>query len=271
MNYVQIMLTAFIFSTLTACQFALSPWETDAHCPGVSIEENIGLLVSMEQRQGIKDHFKVAIVSDPQQLPGSLQDTVKIINRDDDIDFVLIIGDLVETGIKQEFEWACKALSRLEKPVIAVIGNHDALSYGKEIWLDVFGPFDFSFTYQNTKFIAYNDNKYEFSDVPDRDWLAAQAVVDEAEIRNHTIGVSHIAPWGHELELSQYLKDNGYDHMLHGHIHKFDYWQLAETQLPHYINADNKEKKYSIMAVYPDSISIESCDPQCVPAILRNR
>jgi len=271
MKPIKTILIAFILVMLAACQFALSPWETDTHCPGVSVKENIHLLNLMEQQQGGKDHFKVAIVSDTHQWPEDLQDTVEIINRDDSIDFMLLVGDLVETGIKQEFEWTCKALSHLNKPVVSIIGNHDALSYGKEIWLDVFGPYDFSFTYQNTKFIAYNDNKYEFNNVPSRDWLAEQAKLDDGEVRNHTIGVSHSAPWDSDPGLSQHLKDSGFDHMLHGHQQKFDYWQFSETQLPHFINADNRGSKYSVMTVYSNSISMENCDPQCVIVTIRNR
>ena len=271
MKYVKSVIIILVFTIPAACQYALSPWETDVYCPGVSIEENIHLLSIMEQRQGPKDYFKVAVVGDPQQWPEDLQKVVKIVNRDTSIDFMLLIGDLVETGIKQEFEWTCKALSHLDKPVISVIGNHDALSYGKKIWREVFGPYDYSFTYQGTKFIAYNDNKYEFNNVPNRDWLAEQVTLNEGEIRIHTIGVSHIAPWDNDLDLSQHLKDSGYDHMLHAHISRFDYWQLTETQLPHYIVASTKEKKYAIMTVYSNSIYMENCDPQCVPAILRDR
>ncbi len=271
MKTISHLLIAVLLINLVACEFALSPWETDAHCPGVSVEENLRLLKKMEQQQGVKDHFKVAIVSDVSQWPEALQDTVEIINDRDDIDFMLLLGDLTETGVKQEYEWTCKALSHLEKPVISVIGNHDALSFGKEIWLDVFGPYEYSLSYQYTKFIAYNDNKYEFEDVPDRNWLAEQAVLTVGEVRNHTIGISHIAPWDNELSLSKYLKDNGFDHTLHGHAHRFDYWQLADVQLPHYINADNKKIKYGVMTVYTDSISMENCDPDCVPATVRNR
>ncbi len=256
---------------LSGCKYAMSPWETDVDCPGMWVPDNIARIQQLEAQQGVKDSFKVAVMGDPQMRPEDVQDAIEVINKRDDIDFIFLIGDLVEIGIKQEYEWTCKALSHSNKPIISVIGNHDSLSYGKEIWLKTFGPFDFSFTYQNTKFIAYNDNKYEFENVPDPLWLKQEADLEEGEIRNHTIGVSHIAPWDEQLELSLYLKFLNFDHMLHAHNHRFDFWQLQNVMLPHYVVSDVRDTQFGIMTVFPTSITMENCDPACVPATVRIR
>lgn len=270
--------TVLIISTalilLTACQYALSPWEKDLDCPQLWVPDNIARIQAIEESSGIKDHFKVAVLGDPQMYPESLQDTVEILDDNDEIDFIFLLGDLVEIGIKQEYEWICKALSHTSKPIISVIGNHDSLSYGKEIWLENIGPYDFSFTYQNTKFIAYNDNKYEFENVPDRSWLANEAAVADGETRHHTIGASHIAPWDTDLQLSEFLMGEGFDHMIHAHQHRFDYWQLLEVGLPHYIVADVRDVNFGIITIYPNSnipITIENCTPDCLPAAIRNK
>lgn len=267
-----IALISVIF--LTACQYALSPWEKNLHCPQLWIPDNISRIKALETENGLKDHFKVAVIGDPQMFPGYLQDTVEIINQRDDVDFIFILGDLVEIGIKQEYEWICKALSHTSKPIISVIGNHDSLSYGKEIWLENIGPYDFSFTYNQTKFIAYNDNKYEFNNVPDRSWLAAEATLESGETRHHTIGASHIAPWDTDIGLSEFLAQSGFDHMIHAHNHRFDYWQLLSVGLPHHVVADVRKEAFSIMTVYSDSnipVEMENCTPDCVPAVIRNK
>lgn len=260
----------FTFVLLQGCQFDLSPWETDVDCPNMSIEQNIMWLQTIEQ-QGYKAEFKAAVIGDPQQYPGDLEETIKTINQRQDIDFVLLLGDLVETGIEKEYEWACKALNKTKKPIISVIGNHDSLSYGKSIWQDVFGPFDFSFSYQGVKFIGYNDNKYEFENVPDRNWLAKQAQIQEGENRRYTIGMSHIQPWKNDISLSGFLKQSGYDHMLHAHNHKFSYWQLASVGLPHFVTADTREKKFAVMTVNDNGIVLEQCQQTCEVAQLQNR
>ena len=265
-------LSAFLLTLIIAgCQYDLSPWETDVDCPNMSIDENLTWLKQVESQKQFGDGFKVAVIGDPQQYPGDLEITIKTINDMPDVDFILLLGDLVETGIEKEYEWACKALNKTTKPILSVIGNHDALSYGKEIWQKVFGPFDYGFSYLGTKFIAYNDNQYEFENVPDRDWLKAQARIDEGEQRIHTVGMSHIQPWDNEPDLSAFLKTNGFDHMLHAHEHKFGYWQEIEVGLPHYLTADTRDVKFGVMSISTDTISMENCDPECVPAVLENR
>ena len=259
-------LLSLLISLLSACQYDLSPWETDVDCPNMSIEENLDWLKQIEQTRTPDHNYKVAVIGDPQQYPGDLQTTIETINELDQVEFVLLLGDLVETGVKKEFEWACKALSKTEKPVISVVGNHDALSYGQDIWLSVFGEFDYSFKYLGTKFIAYNDNQYEFENVPDRDWLAAQAKLELGESRFHTIGMSHIQPWDNEPDLSAFLKANGFDHMLHAHAHKFQYWQLADVGLPHFVTSETRDVRFGLMSVSPDAIKMEICDPECLPA-----
>lgn len=269
-QYSLFILISAIF--LSACQYAMSPWEKDLHCPQLWVPDNLARIEAMDAQSGQKDHFKVAVLGDPQMFPGLLQDTLEIIDRRSDVDFIFLLGDLVEIGIKQEYEWICKAASHTSKPIISVIGNHDSLSYGKEIWLENIGPYDFSFTYQQTKFIAYNDNKYEFEDAPNRSWLASEAAIDAGETRNHTIGASHIAPWDTDLQLSEFLSQAGFDHMIHAHNHRFDYWQLLSVGLPHHVVADVKKEAFSIMTVYPNlPIEMENCTPECVPAVVRNK
>lgn len=265
----KLLVALLLPAVLAACQYEISPWQTDAHCPGVSFEESLVRLKAFEAEIGEADFYRVAIVSDPQQYPGSFQDVIEKINKMDDIHLTLLVGDLAQTGIKAEFEWICKVMAQSKAPIFPVIGNHDALSFGEEIWKDVFGPLDFSFTYQNTKFVGYNDNKYEFENVPDRNWLAAEAAVADDETRIHTIGFSHIAPWKDDTGFSEFLQDSGYDLMIHGHEHAFDFWHLLEVELEHYIAPETRHQEFGILNVYPDSLVLDNCDPECAPATSR--
>jgi len=254
---------------LSGCEYELSPWQTDAHCPGVSVEENLAKLAAFEQSIGKVDFYQVAIIGDPQQYPGSFENTIEHVNTLDDVHFILLVGDLAETGVKAEFEWMCKAMSKSNKPIISVIGNHDSLSFGKDIWLDVFGPYDFAFTYQDSRFVAYNDNKYEFDNVPDRDWLAEQAKPVNGQEWDHVIGVSHIPPWEADVGFDTHLKDSGYELTLHGHESSFDYWQWEDDLLPHYITTQNRDPGFGILNVYPGVLELDDCSRDCEKTIPR--
>lgn len=266
-------LVFFMSFALVACQYEVSPWSTDPDCPAnVSVAANIERLQVKEAAEGDLSSFKAAIISDPQAWPGSFDDAIKHINGLN-VDLVLLTGDLTETGIKEEFEWTCLSMSKSKAPIIAVIGNHDAISFGDEIWQKVFGEFDFAFTYQNVKFIAYNDNKYEFPDVPDRSWLAAEAAekASNPDI-NLVIGFSHIMPWDDDTGFDQHLVDSGFDLTLHGHNHAFDFWLDDEVGLPHYVVSWSRDIQFGLLTIHDDATyQLEDCTPQCTVVVPRTR
>lgn len=271
-RYVRLLSTITLMAfLLSACDYEISPWATDPDCSNkVSIEYNLERLAELEAQVGERDTYQVALLSDPQSYPGAFEKVIDHVNTLPEVDFILLTGDLADTGIKAEFEWVCEAMEKAKQPILAVIGNHDALAFGTDIWHKYFGPEDYSFTYQNSKFIAYNDNKYEFANVPDRDWLAEQTQGHDA--RDLTVVFSHIPPWDTDLALSQELKDMGVDLGVHGHVHKFDYWQLTDVQLPHYATTFTKDESFGLLSINPAGFTLENCTlNQCEVAKVRNR
>ena len=109
---------AFLFFViaLSGCEYELSPWETDPHCPGVSVEENLARLAAFEESIGKVDSYRVAIIGDPQQYPGAFEDTIEYINTLEDVHFTLVVGDLAETGVKAEFELSLIHISEPTRP-----------------------------------------------------------------------------------------------------------------------------------------------------------
>jgi 3',5'-cyclic AMP phosphodiesterase CpdA len=45
--------------------------------------------------------------------------------KKDSVDILVVAGDITDKGLLEEAESAVKILKTLEKPVVAVLGNHD--------------------------------------------------------------------------------------------------------------------------------------------------
>ena len=69
-----------------------------------------------------------------------LKRVVELINEDQEIKFTIVIGDLTDSGLPEQFEKARGILDKLEKLYIPMIGNHDIWPYqwdwerGKVLW-----------------------------------------------------------------------------------------------------------------------------------------
>lgn len=123
----------------------------------------------------------------------ALAEAIEHINARGDVQFVLHAGDLTNLGLLQEFDWTQRALERLDAPVLVAIGNHDAISSGKEIFRELYGPFDYSFVYARKKFIVFNSNAMEFDGrAPDRAWLVAQ--LEDLDGADSAILLTHQSP-----------------------------------------------------------------------------
>ena len=274
MNRFTLLIAAIVIALVTvSCQY--SPWETKTDCSDY-YQDNLQRLTQIEAATLGQLNFGVAILADLHNDLSETKTAVERINRRDDVDFVLVLGDITEQGLAMEFEWSCKALSNLEAPRFYVIGNHDSISFGKEIFLKNFAPFDYAFTYKDVKFVLYNDNAFEFPGVPDYNFLENEATVQPSEVRRLTIGASHSPPIAdlHTEEesaiLRQFLFDYNFDLTLHGHHHQYSYW-LDEFNSPHYITPDIGGGKYGMLFVAENGdTSLQNCAATCTDAILEN-
>ena len=260
------------YALTSSCQY--SPWETDIDCQD-SYTSNLEELRKIESNM-TGDAFGVALIAD---IHIDLTDAVNVIDRikqRDDVAFVIVLGDMTRYGLATEYEWVCKAMSSLDVPRFYVIGNHDSISFGKEIFRENFAPYDYEFTFKDVKFILYNDNAYEFKDVPDYDFLSNAALIQGGETRRLTLAVSHAPPvkGAHTEEevaiIRQFLFEQGIDLTLHGDKHVFDHW-IDEFGVPHHITGRVRNSKYGMLFIDEfDQISIQSCAPTCTETLTVN-
>jgi len=258
---------------LTSCGY--SPWTTDVECDDY-YQDNLQQLKQNEAETQGQLAFGVALLADFHHDLNDVTTTVERINQRNDVAFALILGDMTDLGLAAEFEWMCKAMADLKVPHFYVIGNHDSISFGKEIFSKYLAPFNYAFTYKNIKFILYNDNAFEFPEAPDYTFLENEATIKVDEVRRLTIGASHVPPVldVHTEEeaatLRNFLFDNNFDLTVHGHHHRFFYW-LDEFDSPHYITSRIRDNKYGMLFISEDDqFNLQNCEATCTAAVLEN-
>ena len=129
---------------------------------------------SIEASLNGKEEVSFILISDTQRWYDETEDAVNAINERNDVDFVIHCGDLSDFGMKMEFEKQRDILNRLNVPYVCLLGNHDCLATGKEVFNTIFGDENFSFTAGNVRFVCLNTNALEFDyseAVPDFSFL----------------------------------------------------------------------------------------------------
>lgn len=208
------------------------------------------------------ESFKVALAADSQAVVGHFDNVRKKIN-DSGAEFTLVLGDLTDRGLQQEFNWFADIVKRFDKPVLTVVGNHDGLSKGKDIYREMFGEFNYSFIYRDIKFIAWNNNPYEFN-APDLGWLR-----DEVESHSRVIVYAHQPPYGgsitdaQEAEWKEIRQSPNMIASIHGHTHKFNYYVEAGTGVPVYTTSRVENTKFGYMEIKADGVVFSECSPEC--------
>jgi outer membrane protein assembly factor BamB/predicted phosphodiesterase len=110
--------------------------------------------------------FKYAFVTDTHVGTATgaedLRSTVKDINKQHDLDFILVTGDLTEMGTRLEIKLAKEILKSLKKPWFVIPGNHDTgwSESGGVDFIKAFGDDKFTFDHKGYRFIACASGPY---------------------------------------------------------------------------------------------------------------
>lgn len=196
----------------------------DAGTPTNLNRKNIEKLNASEQHGTIR----IAFIGDSQRYYDEAAAFKDKVNSMEGVDFVILAGDISDFGLRQEMEWIHEIFSQIRVPYLAVIGNHDLVAKGEEVYRNMFGPTDFSFVYKRTKFIFHNTNgrEYNFNGrIPDTAWLQAQC--REQEGVDYYVGVSHVPAF--DMDFDPQLRESyaaifrhtpGFLVSLNGHLHQ---------------------------------------------------
>src|SRR5690606_13830883 len=90
------------------------------------------------------DTIRFVVTGDSQRSHNEVIDFYKKVNSMSGIDFVIVAGDISEYGVLREMNGVAKSLDNLNVPYFAVVGNHDLTSRGNDVFLKMFGEFNYS-------------------------------------------------------------------------------------------------------------------------------
>lgn len=115
--------------------------------------------------------IRIAVFADPHQNYKELDYVIRHINRTENIDFAVSLGDVTNSSYGFEFDQFLGSFLLLRPPAFNIIGNHDALGAGPKIFRQIFGPVNFFFESVSHRFVFFNSANLETPELFDPNWL----------------------------------------------------------------------------------------------------
>ncbi len=163
-----------------------------------------------------RDTVRFAVISDTQRWYDETRAAVAAINARDSIDFVIHCGDLADFGLTREFEWMRDELNRLHAPYVCLLGNHDCLGTGADVFRTIYGQPDFAFDAGPAHFLCLNTNAFEYDysvAIPDFAFIKSdrEAVADGI---TRTVVAMHAQPGSEQF-------NNNVSELFQAELHKY--------------------------------------------------
>lgn len=217
-----------------------------------------------------RDEVRFVVLGDPQRALGPSADFVEEINSRDDVDFVVIAGDLTNYGVRREYQLFVDVFDELNVPYLTVVGNHDKLGKGEELYEIVFGERNYAFEAAGARFVFFDSNGLHAEDGPvNFPWLNHQinplnGDFDQAVVLTHVpIDSRWLAPSPesrdrYEAEFTEILEEAGSVQLsIHGHRHKYEEQDYISDVFQAIIVDDPDDRNYLFVRVSGDEYETE--------------
>ena len=241
---------------LAGCDmFDSHPYDGHIHGEKGINEKNIAII---ENTCLNKDTMKIAFTGDTQNFLEQTEDMVSDINKRGDVDFLVHLGDFTDYGMTQEFVWQTDILNKLSCPYVGLIGNHDVLGTGMDVYESMFGEQNFSFIAGRIKFLCLNTNamEYDYSNpIPNFGFMKEEAKADSG-LYESTIVCMHARPG------TEQFNNNVYDVWPHyvqlfpnvlfcisGHEHEPKVVDVYGDGMQYYVTASGNRREYYLFTI----------------------
>jgi predicted phosphodiesterase len=257
----KILMFTIVLFIFTGCEdmFDFSPYESSIQDEYKNTTlNNLERIKKLETKDST---IKFAVISDSHNDYDDLKAAIKSINNNPEILFVLHTGDFTDLGLLKEYEIFHDIMSGLSVPYLTVIGNHDYRSNGGKIYEDMFGDYNYTFSYNNNKFILFDNVLWESNNKPDSVWL--QKELSNPILYDHIFVLSHMPPFSDQFDDQQedryknLMSSNEITLSLHGHYHTFSSEEKYQDGVKYIVVPRSKEKSYIIISAHQNSVNVE--------------
>jgi len=199
------------------------------------------------------ERLRFALVGDTQTGFDEAERAVEALSRRGDLAFVVQLGDFTELGLSPEYERMNEIFRRLPVPYFVIIGNHDHLGNGEDLYESMFGPQDFAFTWARTRFVFLDTCSIEEAydgTVPDLATLAVNLAPSPDHDRAFVF--AHVEPESSDFDprlrdgFRALLRDGGVLASFHAHEHRFESYVLEG--IPYFIATHVNDREYLLVS-----------------------
>jgi 3',5'-cyclic-AMP phosphodiesterase len=258
----KILLSTLFLVFINGCEnyFEYSPYAANVkdEYKKIGVKNLNNLLNSSDENN---DEITFVVLADSHYDYHELDEALVNINAIDDIDFVIVNGDIADHGYLKEFELFHEKMKKLNVPYLTVIGNHDYRSNGLDIYKEMYGEPNKSFTFNNNQFILFDDVFWESNKTPDMDWLEDELL--KVEEYNNTFMLCHIPPYGDqfteeiESNYENLMETYDVDLSVHGHTHNYNYDENSDGETSYLTVGSIMKKEYVVIMVSGDNYTVE--------------
>lgn len=168
-------------------------------------------------------NIHIALIADSHTNYESLTTVVNLINHTP-LDFAIHLGDMTDIGHSIEYYAFLSIIENLKTPLFTVIGNHDTIGHGKNIYKYHFGDFNYFVDYKSVRFVFFNNNQLDFLNSGGIDFNWLEKTVDTSPYPVFLF--QHIDPFNNDYfsedqknHFKQIVNKPQVASIYHGHLH----------------------------------------------------
>jgi len=258
----KILMITLLILLMGGCEeyFEYSPYAANVKDSYKNLDQkNMNTLMSINNENSAE--VKFAVLADSHYNYHELDEALVNINKIDNIDFVIVNGDIADHGYLKEYELFHEKMKRLNIPYLTVIGNHDYRSNGIDIYKEMYGEPNKSFVFNNKLFILFDDIFWESNKNPDMDWLEKE--LQKSDQYENCFVFAHIPPYSDQFteqkenDYEQFMDKYNVDLSIHGHIHEYCYDENGDDETNYLTVEDIKDKEFVVITVSGNTYTLK--------------